>query len=620
MRTYGKILTGFFIFLFLCISVQAADHGILSGQVTLKGVSSAIEGAAIYVYDISETKIDSAFSDIQGEFNLNLPAGNYYISAEKDNLIKEYFPGAYLISDAHKVAISNRQNTKVLFALKTGGWISGTFAFEGDDVPTGLITAIKIDQPDEGWYKSLNLDGPFPSAYALQGLIPGTYKLLARARGKSTEYYPGVENIGDASAITVSRDLGVSNIAFMLDQVGWGTIQGHVINQINGQGIANLSISAYQWRDFWQDPNLSNVRSNPDGSYQLNVPAGDYFIFTVYSVYSGASMVLYYNNCFDPTSANIVHVAEGQTVQSIDFEINFTVKHNLSISGMVTDQRTGYGLNDVVVTAINSETGLQAGSAYSIGDGNFSINGLMSGRYLLMFSGTYVIPYFYSGAENWQDGNIIELSGHFDNIRTEAITQDYGNNGLSIAGTVTTPDGPLNGVRIYAYPYGSSDPIAYARTDDFGYYSIVNGLVPGVYRITCDMFGYEHQEYPNAIYLDLMTNPEATGIDFVLNGTTNIAYDIAPLVGKISIEGNYPNPFNMVTLIRVYSGRSDEFSSHLTVFNLLGQMVGEKAVQIKPGYNGIQWNANDFNSPISSGTYFYHFDGITASERMILLK
>jgi hypothetical protein len=620
MRTYGKILTGFSIIFLLCYSVQAADHGTISGRVTWKGGLGVVPGAAVYLYDISESKIDSAISDIQGAFSLNEPAGKYYISAEKDNLVKEYFPDAYLMSDAHKIIVSGGQNTQVLFALYAGGWISGTFAYEGENVPAGLITVIKIDQPHEGWYKSLTLDGPFPSAYAIQGLIPGIYKIMARARGKSTEYYPGVENIGDASAITVSPDLGVSNITFMLNQVGWGIIQGHVINQISSQGIADLPISAYQWRDFWQDPNLTNVRSNLDGSYQLNVPAGDYFIFTVYSVYSGASMALYYNNCYEPISANIIHVAAGQIVPSIDFVINFSVKHNLSISGSVINQRTGYGLNDVVVTAINSETGLQAGSAYSIGEGNFTINGLSGGRYLLMFSGTYIIPYFYSEAENWQDGDVIELGGHFDNVRTEAITQDYGNNGLSIAGTVTSPDGPLNGARIYAYPFGSPDPIAYARTDDFGSYSIVNGLVPGQYRITCDFVGYNHREYPNLIYLDLMSNPEASGIDFVLNGTTNISNDTAPLGGSITIGGNYPNPFNMATLIKVYSSRVEAVSSRLMVYNLLGQMISDKVVQIKPGNNGIEWNSNDYNSIISSGTYFYRFDGISASKRMILIK
>jgi hypothetical protein len=237
-----------------------------------------------------------------------------------------------------------------------------------------------------------------------------------------------------------------------------------------------------------------------------------------------------------------------------------------------------------------------------------------------MFSGTYIIPYFYPQSENWQNGEVIELYSHFGNIRTDAITQDYGNNGLTIAGTVTSADGPIEGARIYAFRSGETDPTAYARTDEFGAYSIVSGLVPGYYRVTCDLIGHNYQEYPQQIYLDLMTNPEALNIDFLLDGTTGVSRDDHLPNGSVSISGNYPNPFNSKTMIRLYSDRSSELSSRLTVYNMLGQLVGGKVVMIAPGENLIKWDAGESGAVTPSGVYFYRFDGIDATYKMILLK
>jgi hypothetical protein len=58
----------------------------------------------------------------------------------------------------------------------------------------------------------------------------------------------------------------------------------------------------------------------------------------------------------------------------------------------------------------------------------------------------------------------------------------------------------------------------------------------------------------------------------------------------------------------------------LVVFNLLGQVVGEKGMLVKPGQNLVEWDLNDFATAISSGVYFYRVDGISKESRMVLLK
>ncbi len=620
MRTFGKILPSLVILFFVFSFAEAEDRGIVSGRVTWEGGYGHISNATVYLYDLSYKVIDSTQTDNKGEFEIAAPAGRYYVSVEKDNLVREYFPDAYLLREASAVTVSTGQYVQVNFELESGGWISGTFGFEGDDVPDGLITAIKIDQPQEGWYKSLALSGPFPSAYAIQGLLPGTYKILGRARGKRTEYYPGVNNIEMADPIVVIKDVGVSNIAFMLNEVGWGFIRGRVFDRTTSDGVANQTLYAYQWHDFWQDPNLMEVNSTPDGTYLINVPAGDYFLFTIYSCDNGSRMALYYNGCYDPTSAEVIHVSADQTISDIDFGIDYSVTHDLAISGSISSRATGYGLGDVIITAIDYATGEPAGSACSNNNGRFLVGDLAPGRYLLMFSGTYIIPYFYSQSYNWQNGEVVDLQSHIGDVRTEAITEDYGNNGLAIAGTVRSASGSLVGARIYAYLLGQSDPVAYARTDVSGSYAIVSGLVPGQYIVKCDLYGFNSKTYPDRIYLDLMNNPEATNIDFVLDSVFTGIADNIQHNNRIAISGNYPNPFNSKTLIQIYSGRNEEISTRLSVFNILGQTVGDKAVVIRPGNNFIEWSADDFKTAVSSGAYFYRFKDLGDTYRMILLK
>lgn len=608
--------------IFLSYSITlAADRGTISGRVQWDGGYGFVPDAKIYVYDLDENLVDSALTGETGYFRLEIPAGNYLVSAEKGNLVREYYPGEYFGKDANRVTVYGGQNITLNFDLDSGGWISGNFGFVGDGVDFGLVTALKVDEPNEGWFKSLRLDGPFPSSYAISGLLPGAYKVLGRARGKSTEYYPGVEEIEDASTLLVVGDVGVSDVEFMLDQVGWGSVLGRVYDLGTGEGIAGITLYAYQWQNFWEDPNLITAQSQCDGSYSVNLPAGEYSLLAVYDDdANGGSVAQYYDNRYSPMFADIIAVSENSYIQNIDFAIDYSIPHNLSITGNISSQRTGYGLNDVNVEALDYETGEIVGSAYTVNDGEFIVNGLSPGNYLLMFSGTYIIPFFYPQAESWEDGEIIRLQSHFTGVRTEAITQDYGNMGLLISGIVTSNGDPVNGARVYAYLLGDNEPIAFARTNSQGEYAIVNGLIPGTYIVMCDFYGCFSNIFPLPIVLNLLHQPHAENIDFELQIAVGV--DEKPILPDVAIDimGNYPNPFNSGTIISLYSGREDEFNAQLVVYNVLGQEVGHKWVILRPGQNLIEWDLGDFSSETTSGIYFYRVNGTALESRMILLK
>ena len=101
------------------------------------------------------------------------------------------------------------------------------------------------------------------------------------------------------------------------------------------------------------------------------------------------------------------------------------------------------------------------------------------------------------------------------------------------------------------------------------------------------------------------------------NNNPNIVAD------KITLLGNYPNPFNPSTEIMFELGQKYQ-SVHLSVFNLMGRKVYERTLQdISAGFHRITWNGSDINgSLVPSGLYLYRVSTETKSVigKMTLLK
>ncbi len=86
---------------------------------------------------------------------------------------------------------------------------------------------------------------------------------------------------------------------------------------------------------------------------------------------------------------------------------------------------------------------------------------------------------------------------------------------------------------------------------------------------------------------------------------TNDGGVYSPIVVKVKLHGNFPNPFNPTTMISF--SIPDESKVELTVYNIKGQkvktLVNESLVK---GIHEILWNGrNDNNRSVASGVYFY---------------
>lgn len=94
------------------------------------------------------------------------------------------------------------------------------------------------------------------------------------------------------------------------------------------------------------------------------------------------------------------------------------------------------------------------------------------------------------------------------------------------------------------------------------------------------------------------------------------------LPDQISLNQNFPNPFNPSTTISVELDK--ETSGILVIYNINGQVV--KTLHngfISPGLTSFQWDGNDqAGLSMSGGIYIYRLliDGYTQSQKMVLLK
>ncbi|MCD4795694.1 MAG: T9SS type A sorting domain-containing protein, partial [Candidatus Cloacimonetes bacterium] len=93
-----------------------------------------------------------------------------------------------------------------------------------------------------------------------------------------------------------------------------------------------------------------------------------------------------------------------------------------------------------------------------------------------------------------------------------------------------------------------------------------------------------------------------------------------PLV-KTRLYGNYPNPFNPITIIKFSTTEHTE-NTELIIYNIKGQKVKTLIdKKLEAGNHQVIWNGKDENSkPVSSGIYFYKLKSgkYISTKKMIL--
>jgi len=108
---------------------------------------------------------------------------------------------------------------------------------------------------------------------------------------------------------------------------------------------------------------------------------------------------------------------------------------------------------------------------------------------------------------------------------------------------------------------------------------------------------------------------------YIGGGATAVG-DEGELPAVLSLDGNFPNPFNPMTTIRFSVPVAQQIQ--LAVFDLRGQRITTLIDrQVAAGHHTVTWTGrDDHGRQVSSGTYFYRMvaPGKTLTSKMLLLK
>ena len=200
-----------------------------------------------------------------------------------------------------------------------------------------------------------------------------------------------------------------------------------------------------------------------------------------------------------------------------------------TISGRVTDAKTGMPLADIDIDGDNVTQGQRGTHSRTDQDGRYTLEGVAPGSYRIRAEarGQDYIQEYYDSRLGWDNADLVVVEGAetLENINFALET------GGIISGYVTdrTTGHPIAGVQVNSdsleHSFGSD-----AMTDASGRYTLT-GLAPGSHRVRAEVQG---QAYVRAFYKDVISwddanlvvvkgKEEVKGIDFSLQRGASVS-------------------------------------------------------------------------------------------------
>ncbi len=284
--------------------------------------------------------------------------------------------------------------------------------------------------------------------------------------------------------------------------------------------------------------------SDHNGHYTIrNLHPGDYFV----RAFRPGFRPIYYNGDTSRSEADTVTVAEGATIDSINFTLYPWSYYfgGAVVSGVVTDEGTGNPVPHafVFLRPVDSIPHTRFFNLMGFTDttGTYAIRGVPAGRYIAVSFKPGYFREYYQNVSTPDSADTLVLT---ENDTLEGINFSLSHFVFSaITGTVTdeqTSQGIKNAA-VLAVKLIHGRPIgwrSFTRTDSTGNYTL-GRLIPGNYIVVAKKFGYYREFYQNASVIDSAT-PVAVppgdtvgDIDFTLTPWQNLPYDTASVSGTV---------------------------------------------------------------------------------------
>jgi hypothetical protein len=450
-------------------------------------------------------------TDPNGRFIFsNLPAGQYRVTVTCDGFIRQ--------ESLKKIALDQGEQTaniqlELELAPTAAGWVLDSY---GEPIANIMVEALRRSYDvrgnptlaraatavtdDRGQYRIFWLD-PGEYFFYAASLLPD-FDEPQPARAFAPTYFPGVSTPDDAKPVRL--DIGREvRVDFRLARAGLWSIQGQTMNGMTGRSVAAMITLTPPA----EDPSFSRYRAQSSaagpspGEFSMsNVPPGSYILMA--KSRSGEQEIT--------ASQRIVL---RPIPVALPYRISLTLSPSRSLNGrLFIDSRETGDLREANVTLISIDPDLPSPpSVFARSDGQFTLNGIVPGSYVLEVSNLPQDLYLKAarfGADDIlekqltldtrETANLIQILLGSDGGRLQTAAYN-GKGGLhSAAQFVLVPDGKRRDRR---------DQYRVATPGEDGL-AVFRGIPPGGYKL----FAWEHLE-PNA-YLnsDYLQTYESFGI------------------------------------------------------------------------------------------------------------
>lgn len=506
----------------------------------------------------------------------------------------------------------------------TGGTVFGHIRFDmsEDAVHNSVVEFINLDNTKPNVFAETNDEGSYYAKVPAGQYYVSCSVSLHDSTYFFQQYWDNATTLAQAKVLTVADGQIYAGINFNIpDSViapHTVTFTGTVKSSLNTP-IANAAVKV--WASGEEDEGdrevVASTVTDSNGNYSIKlsnlIQSKNAFIVGAHAEGYG---IQFYNNENAFFRANILYAFSDTTFSNIDFTLSaHDTINTYSLSGKVTDSVSS-GIGGAFVMAYDSaDHDDHVRLAVTDSTGNYSIKGLASGTYYVLFYARGYVPQFYMNADKWENADAIHITNSSVTGINAALTAapQFTASG-TIVGQIHSDNGTALAGVLVVVKNSNSNIVGYCITDASGSYSI-NGIVQGSYTISASISSYNSQQTTSSY------NP-SSGTTTVQNLTmpssvTEVNYSSSNVPAKYRLFNNYPNPFNPSTVI--------EFTIPLTthvrleVYNILGQKVAELVNgTMSAGTYNISFDA----SKLSSGVYLYRLQANNFSEvkKMILSK
>jgi hypothetical protein len=593
--------------------------------------------------DTTKTPVDSATVSLQSYVVVGgiLEGDSVLYNSSTDSsgkfIISNVIPGKYLLmvtaAGYETLALrefdvdNDRDTDNVNLFLRDslqikGGIVSGNVMFEnsGKPIDHAIIEFINVSQERANIFTVTDLAGHF-SAKAPSGqyyisctvITSGTLSFFQ-------EFYPGVTSIANAEIVQVANGQVINSINF--DVPEHVTMKHTVTFKGNVQSESNTSVPGAKVKIWaseehdWDDEDLiATTKTDSLGNYSITLDSISQKKNTfIVSAYKTGYDIQFYNNKDAFYRANRLLAVNDTTFTGINFSLTpIDTVQKYSVSGTVMDS-VDVGIQGAFVVLFDSATG-DVRSSVTDSTGNYSIKGVVSGSYYLVFYASGYVPQFYLNANSWENATLIRVKASLTgiNVTLKGIPQLTGNG--EFIGSIHSDNSAALAGALVTVQTSDGETVGSALSDSNGIYT-VTGLSQGSYEITVSLIQYTSQQ--QSVDYDPSFGSTTVSNFNMSNAVVTASKDpVNTLPARFTLNNNYPNPFNPSTIISFSLPINSQV--HLEVYNILGQKVADLINrQMNAGNYSITFNADK----LSSGVYLYRLEtnNFTATKKMILAK